>query len=389
MSLTGTGAISGCEAVSGVLLVSPDEQLRRDVKTRVDAERWRMTEAVSGAHALDQLEANDFDLLLLDPVLPDLDQTEFQSMVRAQFPRVKILELDRESGLPLQVVPANPAYAMEAFKASAQKMGKNRTSSAAIQLQDLEEDEECRPLPGMIGNSAAARRVYRMTRLVAGRDTTVLISGPSGTGKDLVAQAIHTLSPRRTNPFVVVNCAAIPEPLLEAELFGYTKGAFTGAVQSHVGRIHAAHNGTLFLDEIGDMPLGLQSKLLRFLEQGEVQRLGSADNFRVDVRVVAATNSNLRKLVQEGKFRDDLFYRLAIFPIEIPPLRERMEDLPALVASFVNRFSPHRYTLSPEAMLVLLQHDWPGNIRCLRNVVERATILAQREHQILAKHIVI
>ena len=241
----------------------------------------------------------------------------------------------------------------------------------------------------MIGLSPAAQRVYRMTRLVAGRDTTVLISGPSGTGKDLVAQAVHSLSHRRTNPFVVVNCAAIPEPLLEAELFGYTKGAFTGAIQSRVGRIHSAQGGTLFLDEIGDMPLGLQSKLLRFLEQGEVQRLGSSDNFRVDVRVVAATNSNLRKLVQESKFREDLFYRLAIFPIEIPPLKDRMEDVPALVASFVNRFSQHRLTLSAEAMILLLQHDWPGNIRCLRNVVERATILAQGERQIRAEHIVI
>ncbi len=172
-------------------------------------------------------------------------------------------------------------------------------------------------------------------------------------------------------------------------MFGYTKGAFTGAVQSRIGRIHAAQGGTLFLDEIGELPLGLQSKLLRFLEQGEVQRLGSSDSFKVDVRVVAATNSNLRKLVQEKQFREDLYYRLAIFPIELPLLKDRMEDLPALATSFLNRFSSHRQSLSSEATFQLLQHTWPGNVRELRNVIERATILAQDERQLLAKHIVI
>jgi transcriptional regulator with GAF, ATPase, and Fis domain len=245
------------------------------------------------------------------------------------------------------------------------------------------------PLPGMIGTSAAMQRVYHMTQLVARRDTTVLVLGQSGTGKDLVAQAIHNLSPRRANPFVVINCAAIPEALLEAELFGYTKGAFTGAVQSRIGRIHAAQGGTLFLDEIGDLPLGLQSKLLRFLEQGEVQRLGSTDSFKVDVRVVAATNGNLRKLVQEKQFREDLYYRLAIFPIELPLLKDRMEDLPTLAASFLSRFSSHRLSLSSEATFQLLQHGWPGNVRELRNVIERATILAQDERQLLARHIVL
>jgi transcriptional regulator with GAF, ATPase, and Fis domain len=239
----------------------------------------------------------------------------------------------------------------------------------------------------MIGSSSAMQRVYQLTELVARRDTTVLITGQSGTGKDLVAQAVHTLSPRRSNPFVVINCAAIPEPLLEAELFGYTKGAFTGAVQSRIGRIHAAQGGTLFLDEIGELPLGLQSKLLRFLEQGEVQRLGSSDSFRVDVRVVAATNSNLRKLVEEQKFREDLYYRLAVFPIELPLLKDRMEDLPTLASTFLAKFSSHRLSLSSEASFMLLQHRWPGNVRELRNVIERATILAQDDRQVLGKHI--
>jgi transcriptional regulator with GAF, ATPase, and Fis domain len=228
-----------------------------------------------------------------------------------------------------------------------------------------------------------------MVGLVAPRETTVLITGESGTGKDLVAQAVHYLSPRRQKPFVVINCAAIPEPLLEAELFGFVKGAFTGAVQSRIGRIHAAQGGTLFLDEIGDLPLGLQSKLLRFLEQGEVQRLGSSDTFRVDVRVVAATNSNLRRLLQEKNFREDLFYRLSVFPVDLPPLRERMDDLLKLAQTFLSRFCSRSVVLSSEAADLLQHHAWPGNVRELRNVMERATILLGDKFEIRPEHIVI
>jgi transcriptional regulator with GAF, ATPase, and Fis domain len=225
--------------------------------------------------------------------------------------------------------------------------------------------------------------------LVARRDTTVLITGESGTGKDLVARAIHELSPRSEHPFVVVNCAAIPESLLEAELFGHTKGAFTGAVQSRVGRIHAAQNGTLFLDEIGEMPLSLQSKLLRFLEQGEVQRLGSSDVFRVNVRVIAATNARLGKLIEEQKFREDLFYRISAFPIEIPPLRERLEDLPLLALEFLAKFSPRKVEISTEALQTLASHRWPGNVRELRNVMERASILLDDETRLGRSHILL
>ena len=230
--------------------------------------------------------------------------------------------------------------------------------------------------------------VFRMTRMVAARDTTVLVMGESGTGKDLVAQEIHQISPRRKQAFVVMNCSAIPESLLEAELFGYSKGAFTGAVQSRIGRVHAAHGGTLFLDEIGDMPLSLQSKLLRFLEQGEVQRLGGNDNLKVDVRVVAATNVDLKKQIERQQFREDLYYRLAVFPIILPPLRERMGDLRALAVSFIARFQAGK-VLSEEALTRLRAHPWPGNVRELRNVIERATILAGQEREILAEHIVL
>jgi transcriptional regulator with PAS, ATPase and Fis domain len=230
------------------------------------------------------------------------------------------------------------------------------------------------------------QRTYTLTRMVAMRDTTVLVTGESGTGKDLVAQEIHLVSPRRKQPFVVVNCSAIPETLLEAELFGYTKGSFTGALQSRIGRIHAAHGGTLFLDEIGDMPLSLQSKILRFLEQGEVQRLGSNDNFKVDVRVVAATNADLKKLIAEQRFREDLYYRLAVFPIHLPPLRERMEDLEELALAFVAKFQPG-VALSRDALDIMAQHRWPGNVRELRNAIERATILVGNGQEIKPEHI--
>ena len=195
-------------------------------------------------------------------------------------------------------------------------------------------------LPGMTGHSPSLRRVYRLARLVAPRRTTVLLTGETGTGKELVARALHVLSPRRERPFVVINCAAIPEPLLEAEMFGYNRGAFTGAFQSRMGRIQTAHGGTILLDEVGDLPLSMQAKFLRFLQEGEVQRLGSSDALRIDARVIAATNANLPRLVKEGRFRDDLYYRLAVFPIEIDPLRLRREDILPLGQRFLESLFP-------------------------------------------------
>ncbi len=221
-----------CDTVSGVLIVSPNGELRRELKSRVKSERWRLMEAVSGAHALGQLESEDFQLLLLDPSLPDLNSNEFQKLVRSQFPHLQILPLDRQTGLPL---PSSPREKLGDELAGL--LGTEVVVSRAPEMIGHEPlNQTVSPLPGMIGGSASMQRVYHMTQLVARRDTTVLVLGQSGTGKDLVAQAIHNLSPRRGNPFVVINCAAIPEALLEAELFGYTKGAFTGAVQSRIGR---------------------------------------------------------------------------------------------------------------------------------------------------------
>jgi transcriptional regulator with GAF, ATPase, and Fis domain len=232
------------------------------------------------------------------------------------------------------------------------------------------------------------QKLSRMVRLVSPRSTAVLITGPTGSGKELVARAIHDLSPRAERPFVVINCAAIPEALLEAELFGYARGAFTGAVQSRVGRIHAAQGGTLFLDEIGELPMGLQAKLLRFLEYGEVQRLGSSDVFKVDVRVVAATNANLENRVSKGEFRQDLYFRLAVFPIELPPLRERVGDILPIAHEFLRRISADQSALfSEDAEKMLEKHSWPGNVRELMHVIERALILAEGDERITPEHL--
>ena len=244
-------------------------------------------------------------------------------------------------------------------------------------------------IPELIGNSAAMLEISRRIRLVAERTTPVLIEGPTGSGKELVAEALHRLSNRSRKPFVAINCAAIPEALLEAELFGHTRGAFTGAVHGRTGRIEAADGGTLFLDEIGEMPLALQSKLLRFFESGELQRIGDNETVKVDVRVIAATHQPLAEDAQKGHFRADLYYRLAVFLIRTPPLAEHMEDLPQLVEHFLERLgrrSPIK-RIDGSAMVRLKGHSWPGNVRELEHVLERATILAGEEPMITASEI--
>jgi DNA-binding NtrC family response regulator len=244
-------------------------------------------------------------------------------------------------------------------------------------------------LPELIGNAPCMLEVSRRVRLVAPRLTPVLIEGPTGSGKEIVAEALHRLSPRSRKPFVAINCAAIPEALLEAELFGHTRGAFTGAVQGRTGRIEAADGGTLFLDEIGEMPLALQSKLLRFVECGELQRVGDNETVKVDVRIVAATHRPLAQHTQTGSFRPDLYYRLAVFLIRTPSLAEHGQDLPRLVDHFMKRLGREMPVkrVDSNALAKLSAHDWPGNVRELEHVLERGVILAGEEPVLTSREI--
>jgi formate hydrogenlyase transcriptional activator len=233
----------------------------------------------------------------------------------------------------------------------------------------------------LIGSSARFRAVLDDVHVVAGADCSVLVQGETGTGKEVIAHAIHDSSPRQRGPFVGLNCAAIPAALLESELFGHEKGAFTGAIAQTIGRFQAAHGGTLFLDEIGDLPLELQPKLLRVLQEQQYERLGSTRTLRADVRVVAATNQDLALMVEEKTFRADLYYRLSVFPISLPPLRDRKEDIPSLVNYFVRRFSRQMAKpidqIADGVMEILKAHHWPGNIRELQNFIERSVIVTQ------------
>jgi DNA-binding NtrC family response regulator len=412
------------------LIASPNADFRRHMAEVLQASSWPVEEAFGGAEALAKMEQNDCQVLLLDQSLPDLDVMEIVGLVREQYPAVAVYVVDPARAVPLvsqepegrshrtavlsllrSLQPANvvppgvvrsqpppPVLSVVPIPSSPGPVPAAVPVPGAVPMPArapvpgpiLKEEEE-EPLPGMIGSSPAMQEVYRLVRLVAHRNTTVLISGDTGTGKELVARAIHLVSPRMRQPFITVNCAAIPEALLESELFGYARGAFTGAFQSKVGRIHSAHGGTLFLDEVGDLPLSMQAKLLRFLQEGEVQRLGSSDVVRVDVRVIAATNADLADRVREKTFREDLYYRLSVFPIELQTLRDRAEDIILLSLHFLRGFCQEadvpEKRISPGAQQVLKQHPWPGNIRELRHVIERAFILSEQDREILPEHI--
>jgi len=353
-----------------VIVASANATIRQQILQQFHSSRIRAAEAFGGADAIGKLESSECQLLLLDGKLPDLNTEDLLRTINARFPGIDVLVLD-EAGQPAIPEQWRSADARQLFQSVSrwQSPASGDTSLAANLAADS--------LPGMVGQSACMHRVQRMVRLVARRDTPVLLAGPTGTGKELVANAIHELSGRSAKPMVTINCAAIPEALLEAELFGYIRGAFTGAVQSHMGRIHAAHGGTLFLDEIGEMPLGMQAKLLRFVDRGEIQRLGSSEMGHVDARVIAATNADLAQLSRQRLFREDLYYRLAVFPIELPPLAQRRGDVRLLAEHFMRKLSAGDGHISQEAVALLERHSWPGNVRELQHVMERALILAE------------
>ncbi len=378
-----------------ILVASPSTRVRQRVLESLCSPVRRFEQATGGAEALVHLESGFWQVLFLDRRLPDLDAEELSATVRQRFPGIEVVLLDPELNVKSDTEPIRDRVGAEDLL---RPDGCNAAETTAETKDNSEEkviptasSAIVAPLPGMIGHSRIMQPVYRLARLLAPRNTTVLISGPTGCGKEVVARAIHQLSPRAARSFAVVNCAAIPETLLEAELFGYARGAFTGATQTYTGRVQAAQGGTLFLDEIGEMPLSLQPKLLRFLEQKELQRLGSAEVVRVDARIVSATNAHLFSLVREGKFREDLYYRLCGFPIEIPPLRDRLEDIVQLSAHFLEKFAAPLPApqLSLPALQLLKTHPWAGNIRELQSVIERALILSADQAVIGPEHLLL
>jgi DNA-binding NtrC family response regulator len=413
------------------LVASADRSFRQRLSETLTGLRWQVREAEGGAQAWAEAESALPEAVIVDSWLPDLDLAEFLKDFRSQFPDVDLVtasgsiaqesprgpyrqELlyalrrsqDTDTAIwnaapalnkpnpPLDVMSAHawpipsfssgtpPVFPPQSVTSAAiHPSFPHAAPAAAAPPAPAAEPASSERLPELIGYAPCMLEVSRRIRLVAPRSTPVLIEGPTGSGKELVAEALHRLSPRSRKSFVAINCAAIPESLLEAELFGHTRGAFTGAVQGRVGRIEAADGGTLFLDEIGEMPLGLQSKLLRFVECGELQRVGDNETVRVDVRIVASTHQPLAQLTQSGGFRADLYYRLAVFLIRTPSLAEHTEDLPLLVNHFLaqmGREAPIK-RVEPAALAKLAAHDWPGNVRELEHVLERGAILAGDE----------
>jgi DNA-binding NtrC family response regulator len=398
--MIGLTTIPNLSPSGGALIASPSSALREQVLQSLNGRCRPVQQALGGAEALVTLEKYDCEVLFLDRRLPDLDAEELIAIIDRRFPGTQVVMVDSDSNASLESAAAGyDGGEIAAWRRRSvgrddvrRKIGPVETGLGESGLPETGlPPERIEPLPGMIGTSEAMGRVYRLVRLVAPRLITVLVAGATGTGKELVARALHALSPRAGKPFAVVNCAAIPEALLESELFGFARGAFTGAIQSQMGRIHAAHGGTLFLDEVSELPLSMQAKLLRFLEQKEIQRLGSPDLVRVDVRVIAASNADLVSRAAQGTFREDLFFRLSAFPIVLPPLAERRADIVVLAEHFLACMAAAMGMpcpcLSPDAVRILEENPWKGNVRELQHVMERASILVENGDTVLPEHL--
>jgi DNA-binding NtrC family response regulator len=412
------------------LVASADRNFRQRLARVLTGLRWQVSEAEGGAAAWSAAEARQPEAVIVDSWLPDLNLDEFLRDFHGSFPQIDLVMADGSSGLgnprgpyrqellyalrssqdtdtaawnTAPVERQAPANSWPVIAGSAPRDARHDGAAAAADLsaqrpvpapvragaESSAAAAQCERLPELVGNAPGMIEISRRVRLVAPRMTPVLIEGPTGSGKEIVAEAVHRLSTRSRKPLVAINCAAIPEALLEAELFGHTRGAFTGAVHGRTGRIEAADGGTLFLDEIGEMPLALQAKLLRFVECGELQRVGDNETVKVDVRIVAATHRPLARHAEEGKFRSDLYYRLAVFLIRTPALSEHARDLPLLVEHFLARMGRHAPVkrLDQGALAKLEAHEWPGNVRELEHVLERAAILAGEEPVITAGEI--
>jgi two-component system, NtrC family, nitrogen regulation response regulator NtrX len=365
-----------------VLLVDDEANIRRMLGALLRSEGFAVTEAPNGNAALLLLGQIDPDVVLLDLLMPPgPDGLETLAQMRDRGAGAPVIMMSGKAQLNDAVTavklgafqflekPLSPEAVLVTVRA-ALELNRTRAENRALQA-------ELDRRATLIGEGPAMQQVRALIQRVAPTDARVLITGESGTGKELVAAAIHAASRRRGRPFITVNCAAIPRDLVESEMFGHERGAFTGATGRRMGRFELAHGGTLFLDEIGDLSPEAQAKLLRTLETGELQRIGAEATTRIDARVVAATNRQLGEAVQNGGFREDLFFRLNVFPLALPPLRDRLEDLPALVAHLAERARPgHPVRFTESAMSALSDYSWPGNIRELANLVERLTILS-------------
>jgi DNA-binding NtrC family response regulator len=394
------------------LVASADSSVRQRLSQILTGLRWQVREAAGGAEAWAEAEVATPEAVILDSWLPDLDHGEFLRTFEQAYPEVELLTTDGtishqgprgphrqelqyaiqqsqetdtaawnlapDSIQPAFGIQSTKSAPVDAARTQGNIPGPSLATAGATTAGSAKARAAGERIPELIGEAPCMLEVSRRIRLVAPRPTPVLIEGPTGSGKELVAEALHRLSARNRKPFVAINCAAIPETLLEAELFGHTRGAFTGAVQGRVGRIESANGGTLFLDEIGEMPLSVQAKLLRFVQSGELQRVGDNEMVKVDVRIVAATHRPLAQHTQSGSFRADLYYRLAVFLIRTPALSEHIEDLPLLVEHFLEkmgRTAPVK-RIDSAAITKLETHSWPGNVRELEHVLERAAILS-------------
>jgi len=367
-----------------ILIVDDDQGTLASLSRAFALEGYTALTATSAARGLEKLDEEAVDAVLSDVVMPEMDGIEFLSRVRAKAPDVPVILMSGQASVETAV----KATRLGALDFVEKPVGLDRlllTLRNALRLDRLQRENRelqdyWRDELALIGDTPGLRALRALVERAAPSDVPILILGENGTGKELVARAVHDLSPRTGQPFVRMNCAAVPAELVESELFGHEKGAFSGAVSQRRGRFEQADGGTLFLDEIGDMPAAMQAKLLRVLQDGEVTRVGGTGEIRVDVRLISATNQDLDALLRDGRFRQDLYYRISTVAARVPPLRERAADVPALADHFVSAASRRNHwklrRLSPAAIELLAQQPWKGNVRELRNVVERALILS-------------